>query len=211
MCGFAGFLDRSAGLPESEWQALLFNMVQAIAHRGPDDWGFWTDADAGLALAHCRLSILDLSSAGHQPMISPSGRFVIAFNGEIYNHLDLRKELAVQTWRGHSDTETLLAGFDARGVDGTIERAIGMFAFVVWDKTNLTLTLARDRLGEKPLYYGWQDETFLFGSELKALKPHPTFHAEIDRNALALFMRQTIFPRRIPSTTGYTNCYPDHC
>ena len=194
MCGFVGFVDTCACLPESEWQALLFNMVQAITHRGPDDWGFWTDADAGLALAHCRLSILDLSSAGHQPMISPSGRFVIAFNGEIYNHLDLRKELAMQAWRGHSDTETLLAGFDAWGVASAVKRAIGMFAFAVWDKTNLTLTLARDRLGEKPLYYGWHGETFLFGSELKALKPHPAFHAEIDRNALALFMRHNYIP-----------------
>ncbi len=194
MCGFAGFFDSCAGLPESEWQAVLFSMVQAITHRGPDDWGFWTDADAGLALAHCRLSILDLSSAGHQPMISPSGRFVIAFNGEIYNHLDLRKELAMHAWRGHSDTETLLASFDAWGVASAVKRAIGMFAFAVWDKTNLTLTLARDRLGEKPLYYGWHGETFLFGSELKALKLHPTFHAEIDRNALALFMRHNYIP-----------------
>ena len=194
MCGFAGFFDSCAGLPESEWQAVLFSMVQAITHRGPDDWGFWTDADAGLALAHCRLSILDLSSAGHQPMISPSGRFVIAFNGEIYNHLDLRKELAVHAWRGHSDTETLLAGFDAWGVASAVKRVIGMFAFAVWDKTNLTLTLARDRLGEKPLYYGWHGETFLFGSELKALKPHPAFRTEIDRNALALLMRHNYIP-----------------
>ena len=194
MCGFAGFLDSCAGLPESEWQAVLFSMVQAITHRGPDDWGVWTDTDAGLALAHCRLSILDLSSAGHQPMISPSGRFVIAFNGEIYNHLDLRKELAVHAWRGHSDTETLLAGFDAWGVASAVKRVIGMFAFAVWDKTNLTLTLARDRLGEKPLYYGWHGETFLFGSELKALKPHPAFRTEIDRNALALLMRHNYIP-----------------
>ena len=194
MCGFAGFLERCAAFPESEWQTVLFSMVQAIAHRGPDDWGVWTDTNAGLALAHCRLSILDLSSAGHQPMISPSGRFVIVFNGEIYNHLDLRKELAVQAWRGHSDTETLLAGFDAWGVAGTTERAIGMFAFVAWDKNNRTLTLGRDRLGEKPLYYGWQGETFLFGSELKALKLHPAFRGEINRNALALLMRHNYIP-----------------
>jgi len=194
MCGFAGFLNICSDMPESEWQNLLFSMVHAIAHRGPDDRGIWTDTNAGLALAHCRLSILDLSSAGHQPMISPSGRFVIVFNGEIYNHLELRRDLAAQAWHGHSDTETLLAGFDAWGIVGTTERAIGMFAFAAWDKNNRTLTLGRDRLGEKPLYYGWQGETFLFGSELKALKIHPAFRGEINRNALALLMRHNYIP-----------------
>lgn len=199
MCGIAGFLTSGSGLPCEGWYSVLRDMGQAIAHRGPDDAGVWTDIDAGVGLVHRRLSILDLSASGHQPMISPSGRYMIAFNGEIYNHLDLRGLLrdahnAELDWRGHSDTETLLAGFDTWGIAGTVERTIGMFAFAVWDKANRTLTLGRDRLGEKPLYYGWQDDTFLFGSELKALKAHPAFHAEIDRNALALLMRHNAIP-----------------
>jgi len=130
-------------------------------------------------------------------MVSPSGRFVIIFNGEIYNHLDLRKDLAEKSnysWRGHSDTETLLAGFDVWGIEETVKRSIGMFAFALWDKQEQTLTLGRDRVGEKPLYYGWQCETFLFGSELKALRAHPSFSAEIDRNSLTLFMRHGYVP-----------------
>lgn len=199
MCGIAGFLDNCTGLPGSDWQTVLCSVGQAISHRGPDDAGIWTDIGAGVGLVHRRLSILDLSAAGHQPMVSPSGRYVIVFNGEIYNHLDLRRLLretrnAMLDWRGHSDTETLLAGFDTLGIVGTVKRAVGMFAFAVWDKANHTLTLGRDRLGEKPLYYGWQGDTFLFGSELKALKAHPAFHAEIDRNALALMMRHNAIP-----------------
>ncbi len=199
MCGIAGFFCNGSGLPGPEWQAVLRGMGQAIAHRGPDDAGLWTDIDAGVGLVHRRLSILDLSVAGHQPMVSPSGRYVVVFNGEIYNHLDLRGLLrkarnAELDWRGHSDTETLLAGFDTWGIAGSIERAIGMFAFAVWDKANRTLTLGRDRIGEKPLYYGWQGDSFLFGSELKALKAHPAFRAEIDRNALALLMRHNAIP-----------------
>jgi len=199
MCGIAGFFGNGAGLPTTDWQAVLRGMGHVIAHRGPDDAGVWTDFDADVGLVHRRLSILDLSVAGHQPMVSPSGRYVIVFNGEIYNHLDLRGLLRVMRnveldWRGHSDTETLLAGFDTWGIAETVERAIGMFAFAVWDKANRTLTLGRDRLGEKPLYYGWQGDTFLFGSELKALKAHPDFRAEVDRNALALMMRHNAIP-----------------
>ena len=199
MCGFAGFLCSGPGLPREEWQAVLKGMGQTIAHRGPDDSGIWTDIDAGVGLVHRRLSILDLSAAGHQPMVSPSGRYVIAFNGEIYNHHDLRRLLrdarkAEFDWRGHSDTETLLAGFDTWGILETTHLAIGMFAFVVWDRANRTLTFARDRLGEKPLYYGWQGSTFLFGSELKAFKVHPAFRSAIDRNALALLVRHNYIP-----------------
>ncbi len=169
-------------------------MGAAIRHRGPDDAGIWRDADAGVALVHRRLSILDLSPSGHQPMQSGSGRYVVAFNGEIYNHLDLRASLQSVAWRGRSDTETLLAGFDAWGVRNTVQRAVGMFAFAVWDRRDRTLTLARDRLGEKPLYYGWQNNAFLFGSELKALRAHPDFHGEIDRHALTAFMRFSYVP-----------------
>lgn len=195
MCGFAGYLSPQATL----WgEPILQRMADTIARRGPDDAGYWLDAGAGVGLGHRRLSIVDLSPAGHQPMASGGGRYVIAFNGEIYNHLELRQQLAGISWRGHSDTETLLAGFDARGIQGTVERCVGMFAFAVWDKAMRTLTLARDRLGEKPLYYGWQgtgsQRAFLFGSELKALKAHPAFAADIDRGALCLLLRHNYIP-----------------
>jgi asparagine synthase (glutamine-hydrolysing) len=181
-------------------------MAQAISRRGPDDVGVWFDETLGIALGHRRLSIVDLSPAGHQPMLSANGTLVLAYNGEIYNHLTLRTELErtaqAPTWRGHSDTETLLAGFSAWGVQSTLERCIGMFAFALWNRTASTLTLGRDRLGEKPLYYGWQGQgagqgegaIFLFCSELKALKAHPAFRADIDRNALCLLMRHNCIP-----------------
>jgi asparagine synthase (glutamine-hydrolysing) len=180
-------------------------MVASLHHRGPDDEGVWLDSSAGVAFGHKRLSILDLSSAGHQPMVSGGGRYVVTFNGEIYNHLALRKQLDPpeqasvgtenrRSWRGHSDTETLLAGFESWGIEETIKRAVGMFALAVWDRESRTLTLARDRLGEKPLYYGWQGNVFLFGSELKALRAHPEFHAEINRDALALLLRHNYIP-----------------
>ena len=203
MCGIAGFLT-AAGTDSAE--AILSRMADAIRHRGPDDSGVWTDKPAGVGLAHRRLSIIDLSPAGHQPMVSPSGRYVVVFNGEIYNHLDLRAELevvgagatAVGGWRGHSDTETLLAGFDTWGIIATIERAIGMFAIAVWDRESQTLTLVRDRIGEKPLYYGWQGQggkaCFLFGSELKALRAHPDFCSQVNRDALCLLMRHNYIP-----------------
>jgi asparagine synthase (glutamine-hydrolysing) len=198
MCGFAGFIGNDANLLSSDWDTLLCKMGQVIQHRGPDDSGIWKDIDAGVGLTHRRLSILDLTAAGHQPMASASERFIIVFNGEIYNHLDLREELErsgiTQNWRGHSDTETLLAGFDYWGIHTTAQKTRGMFAFAVWDKLDHTLTLGRDRVGEKPLYYGWQGNSFLFGSELKALKVHPAFRAEIDRNALTLLMRYGYIP-----------------
>ncbi len=185
---------------------LVGRMSDVIRHRGPDDEGIWSDAHAGIALGHRRLSILDLSPAGHQPMVSVCGRYVLAFNGEIYNHLALRAdvekvgagETAGMRWRGHSDTETLLAGFSIWGIKPTVERCIGMFAFAVWDKKKRILTLGRDRLGEKPLYFGWQGKgeraCFLFGSEVKALAAHPSFAGEIDRDALCLLMRHNCIP-----------------
>ncbi len=191
MCGIAGFLSLARTEDPS---AILIRMADAIVHRGPDDAGVWTDEEAGVALAHRRLSILDLSPAGHQPMLSPSGRYVMVFNGEIYNHLTLRQRLAGYGWRGHSDTETLLAGFERWGVEATLKKSVGMFAIALWDRETATLTLARDRLGEKPLYYGWQGDALLFGSELKALKAHPMFRAEIDRDALTLFLRHNAIP-----------------
>lgn len=196
MCGLAGYLAGTASACIRDSESILRRMGDTIRSRGPDSAGYWWD-ESGISLAHRRLSILDLSPAGHQPMHSASGRYVIAFNGEIYNHLTLRSDLQSQgtapNWQGHSDTETLLAGFDAWGIKATVERCIGMFAFAVWDKQERLLTLGRDRLGEKPLYYGWQGDGdrafFLFGSELKALKAHPAFNADIDRDALCLLMR----------------------
>jgi len=187
-------------------------MADTIISRGPDDFGTWQDEVTGIGLAHRRLSIVDLSSAGHQPMFSVSGRYVIAFNGEIYNHLDLRTELgrskAAASWRGHSDTETLLAGFDAWGIRKTLEQAVGMFAFAVWDRQSNTLTLARDRLGEKPLYYGWMNGVFLFGSELKALKAHPVWKGEVDRGALSLYMRHNYIPTPYSIYKGISKLRP---
>jgi asparagine synthase (glutamine-hydrolysing) len=193
VCGLTGFLQ-PRGFSADVAQATAEAMSRKIAHRGPDDWGVWTDAVFGIALSHRRLSVLDLSAAGHQPMVSGSGRFVIAFNGEIYNHLELRKELGEIAWRGHSDTETLLAGFDAWGVESTLARAVGMFAIALWDREERSLCIARDRLGEKPLYYGWQGDALLFGSELKALKSHPAFRGEINRDALTLLLRHNYIP-----------------
>ncbi len=275
MCGLTGFWQ-SGGFSPERATVMLEGMATAIAHRGPDDAGVWVDADAGIGLAHRRLSILDLSPAGHQPMQSSSGRYVIVFNGEIYNYQELRRELEnihphscpdavelssevpspnggglgrgcdragelpvlTQTsklltcpppslppmegganstalppspppsrgresslagegsrrWRGQSDTEVMLAAFDAWGVKASLQRLVGMFAFALWDRAERTLTLARDRLGEKPLYYGWSGGVFLFGSELKALRAHPAFRADIDRNALTLLLRHSYIP-----------------
>ena len=193
MCGFVGFIERD----RARATELATAMADQIRHRGPDDSGVWEDLSLGVVLAHRRLSILDLSPAGHQPMRSASGRFVIAFNGEIYNHLELRTELdslGETGWRGHSDTETLLMGFDVWGIESTLTRAVGMFAFAVVDRQSREITLARDRLGEKPLYYGWQGDAFLFGSELKALKRHPKWQGTIDTEALANYMRLSYVP-----------------
>ena len=196
MCGFLGFFGGEIGSDGDE--ALLRSMADTLIHRGPDDGGVWCDGVKRIGLGHRRLAVVDLSPAGHQPMISASERYVIAFNGEIYNHLDLRLELKEQTWRGHSDTETLLAGIEAWGLEATLKKSIGMFAFALWDRQTHSLMLARDRMGEKPLYYGWQgsgnERVFLFGSELKALKAHPAFVAEIDRGALCLMLRHNYIP-----------------
>jgi asparagine synthase (glutamine-hydrolysing) len=196
MCGIAGFLTHDAARSEDAMRASVRAMSDAIAHRGPDDSGTWVNGEAGVALGHRRLSILDLSAAGHQPMASLDGRFVISFNGEIYNFLELRGDLENRghEFRGHSDTEVLLAGFSEWGVDETLKRSNGMLAIAVWDAHTRTLTLARDRLGKKPLYYGWFGDTLLFGSELKALFRHPRFEWEIDRDALGQFIRYSWLP-----------------
>lgn len=197
MCGLTGYWQVTGHSAEAA-EAIVGKMACQITHRGPDDQGVWTDSDAGIALAHRRLSILDLSPQGHQPMLSHCGRYVIAFNGEVYNFAALREALektgAAPAWRGHSDTEVMLAAIAAWGLEAALKQFVGMFAFAMWDRETRTLSLARDRLGEKPLYYGWQGDTFLFGSELKALRAHPAFRAEIDRDALTLFLRHNAIP-----------------
>jgi asparagine synthase (glutamine-hydrolysing) len=193
MCGLAGFIDRDIHYPE----AVLQRMTDAIKHRGPDDEGHWCDKDAGVALGHRRLSILDLSPAGHQPMHSASGRFVIAFNGEIYNHGLVRAELerlAHRQWRGHSDTEVILEAFETWGVEAATKRFIGMFGIALWDRKERVLHLIRDRLGEKPLYYGMVGTSFLFSSELKAMCCFPNWEGVINRDALALLLRHNYIP-----------------
>ena len=171
-------------------------MADAVRMRGPDDSGEWADG-CGIAFGFRRLSIIDLSAAGHQPMVSPDGRFVLAMNGEIYNHGELRAMLdptRTTPWLGHSDTETLLAGFGEWGVRATLERAVGMFALALWDRAERRLHLARDRFGEKPLYYGWSDKAFVFGSDLKSLRRFPGFNAGIDRDVLALYLQYNCVP-----------------
>jgi asparagine synthase (glutamine-hydrolysing) len=199
MCGFAGIIDFSRGTGGQSLRATVARMANTLRHRGPDHAGIWIDTAAGVALGHRRLSILDLSPEGHQPMVSASGRYVIVFNGEIYNCPQLRRELDQATppslfFRGHSDTEVMLAAFEHWGVQPAIRRMNGMFAFALWDRYERVLYLGRDRLGEKPLYYGWIGETFLFGSELKALRCHPDFSPAINRHALALYMRHNCIP-----------------
>ncbi|MCB2189292.1 MAG: asparagine synthase (glutamine-hydrolyzing) [Deltaproteobacteria bacterium] len=199
MCGLAGFLGGSA-LGTEDPAALALAMAGALAHRGPDDRDAWADPAAGVALGHCRLAILDLSPQGRQPMHAHDGRLVLAYNGEIYNYREIRERLEREdpglsgAWRGRSDSEVLLEAVARWGLVATLERVNGMFALAVWDRETRQLCLARDRLGEKPLYYGRQGRSFLFGSELKALARHPDFRREVDREALALFMRHGYVP-----------------
>ena len=173
-------------------------MTDTIKHRGPDDEGWWLDNQTGIALGHRRLSIIDLSPTGHQPMVSENGRFVIAYNGEIYNYRELRRELtrldSPPSFRGTSDTEVMLAAFECWGIVSSLKRFIGMFAFALWDRKDRLLYLARDRLGEKPLYYGWAGDHFIFGSELKSLQKHPRWQGRLNRDAVALLMRYAYIP-----------------
>ncbi|HEY9874069.1 MAG TPA: asparagine synthase (glutamine-hydrolyzing) [Candidatus Obscuribacterales bacterium] len=196
MCGIAGFLDLSCQLESDRLQATVVQMANTLIHRGPDDGGTWVDASSGIALGHRRLSIVDLSPQGHQPMLSANGRYAIVFNGEIYNFLELRQTLEHlgHRFRGHSDTEIMLASFSEWGLEQAVKRFNGMFAFALWDTQERVLHLGRDRLGEKPLYYGWVGQTFLFGSELKALKAHPHFKCEINPDALTLYLRHNCIP-----------------
>lgn len=194
MCGIAGVLE--SGVTAGQWEEQLRAMNEALVHRGPDDAGILFDADAGAGLAHRRLSVLDLSKLGRQPMVSASGRYRITYNGEIYNFQDLRKTLAAagHTFRSETDTEVLLAAIEAWGIEAALRECNGMFAFALWDHNERKLHLARDRVGIKPLYYGWQGSTFLFASELKGLRRHPAFRREINRNAVSLLLRHGYIP-----------------
>lgn len=209
MCGIAGVLSSSGVSRE-----MLDRMAATLAHRGPDDEGVWLDTDAGVGLANRRLAIIDLSPAGHQPILSSDGGFVLTFNGEIYNHPDLRRELEAngaapeEGWRGHSDTEVLLQAICTWGLQGAVERCVGQFAFALWDRRARRLSLVRDRFGEKPLYYGWVGKDFVFASELKAIRVHPGFAGEIDRRALRLFAARTYIPAPLSIYRGIFKLQP---
>ena len=193
MCGIVGLVGRF-----EHKETLLAQSCDRIAHRGPDSHGFWEEADSGVAFGHVRLAIQDLSEQGHQPMASADQRFMLVFNGEIYNHPQLRQALEqdgyAHAWRGHSDTETILAGLMIWGVQETLKQMVGMFAIAVWDRQTRNLVLARDRFGEKPLYYGYTPDGLMFASELKALMPLPGFDAHLNRDAIALFLRHNYIP-----------------
>ena len=209
MCGIVGLVGES-----SRDAALLSRMAGSIAHRGPDDQGTWIDVEAGVALANRRLAVIDLSPQGHQPMHSSNGRYVLTFNGEIYNHAEIRKELDRSGatpeggWRGHSDTETLIEAIATLGLEPALSRCVGMFAFALWDRQERKLSLVRDRFGEKPLYYGWVGKDFIFASELKAIRTHPRFDGQIDRGALALFASRTYVPAPLSIYRGLFKLEP---
>jgi len=191
MCGIAGYWNSTRRIASAETVCAI---ADAIRLRGPDDHGEWTDSETGIALAHRRLSIIDLTREGHQPMPSPSGRYVITFNGEVFNFEDVRAELPDVPWRGRSDTEVMLAAFEKWGIRPAVQRFVGMFAFAVWDRQERELYLVRDRLGIKPLYYGYSGGVLMFGSELKALRAHPAFNSKINRGAIMLLMRHNYIP-----------------
>lgn len=209
MCGITGFLQ-SGGQNVLDMKVAVRQMTDTLLHRGPDAGGVWVDATAGVALGHRRLAIVDLSPTGAQPMISAADRYVIVFNGEIYNFREIRCQLEARGrhFRGTSDTEVMLAAFEEWGITDSVPRLNGMFAFAVWDRTEHTLYLCRDRLGEKPLYYGYAADVFLFGSELKALVRHPKFHRSIDRNALALYLRHNYIPAPYSIYQGISKLSP---
>ncbi|MBS0472151.1 MAG: asparagine synthase (glutamine-hydrolyzing) [Proteobacteria bacterium] len=214
MCGIVGFLDKSGAMGSDKLGALIKSMTDKVAHRGPDGDGTFVDAESGLALGHRRLAIIDTSPTGAQPMTSADGRWVISFNGEIYNYLEMRRRLDDRAtpphWRGSSDTEVLVEAASAYGFEEMLKQANGMFALSVWDRRERTLYLARDRMGEKPLYYGWQGSTFLFASELKALVAHPAFERRIEPSAVSLYLAHGYVPNPLCIYRGMAQLEPGH-
>ena len=196
MCGIAGVLDPAASTAADRLGALASAMASSLVHRGPDASGLWVDADAGVALGHQRLAVIEPGPGGDQPMVSAGGRWVVAYNGEVYNHPELRHRLecAGTRFRSGSDTEVLVAAVEEWGVDSALDACEGMFAAALWDRQDRRLHLLRDRFGEKPLYYGWVGRIFAFGSELKAMCTLPGFVAELDRRAVARFLRSQLHP-----------------
>lgn len=216
MCGLVGFLGGALKRHPLQNEQILRDMSGKIVSRGPDQDGVWVNNTGDFGFAHRRLAILDLTDAGAQPMQSKSHRYVIVFNGEVYNHIDLREEINLSGipigWKGHSDTETLLAAIELWGIERALKKVVGMFAFALWDRDLNFLHLARDRMGEKPVYYGWQGagptRSFLFGSELKALKAHPSFSAKIDRGSLSLLLRYSYIPAPYSIYKGISKLEP---
>ena len=210
MCGIAGYISPQLANRE----AVALAMANSIKHRGPDSAGVWLDPVPGVGLSHRRLSIIDLSQAGAQPMVSANGRLVLCFNGEIYNHHALRQQVEDAgwsvSWRGHSDTETLLAAIQLWGIGKTLPKLNGMFAIALWDRDRHVLSLARDRFGEKPLYYGRAGESFLFGSELKAVRTHPHWSGKVDRDVLSLYFRHAYVPDPYCIYEGLNKLPPAH-
>ena len=212
MCGFVGFLDLKKAMSNDNMKSLVARMALRIESRGPDDSGEWVDEAAGIALGHRRLSIIDLSPMGHQPMVSLSGRSVISYNGEVYNFAEIRAELEALgvAFRGHSDTEVLLEACEHWGTKNAIKKFIGMFAFAIWDRDQRTLTLARDRMGIKPLYWGRVGDVVFFGSQPKAFAPHPMWKSEINRDALSGYMRHNYIPAPLSIFRGIQKLKPGH-
>lgn len=196
MCGIVGFVNVNSSGNADEMRSLCASMTDSLSHRGPDGSGIWVDEKAGIALGHRRLAIIDLTESGHQPMVSSSGRYVIILNGEIYNFRAIRAELEslACSFLGHSDTEVALSAIERWGFDAALSKFNGMFAFALWDRRDRILRLVRDRMGEKPLYYGWMGGSFIFASELKALREYPDFRVEVDRDSLELYLRYAYVP-----------------
>ena len=212
MCGIAGLLDPAASTGADRLGALASAMALSLVHRGPDSGGRWVDADAGVALGSRRLAVIELGSGGAQPMVSSGGRWVLAYNGEVYNHLELRRRLEGEGSRfsGGSDTEVLVAAVERWGIDRALDACEGMFAAALWDRRERHLHLVRDRFGEKPLYYGWVGRLFAFGSELKALCTLPGFTAELDRQAVARYLRHNCIPAPDTIYRGVRKLLPGH-
>lgn len=208
MCGIAGFFNPKHITLPSDWNTILLKMGEAIKLRGPDSFGTYLEKHDGIGFSHRRLAILDLSPLGHQPMTSSSGRFIICFNGEIYNHLDIRADLNQTSFKSSSDTETLLEAFEVWGIEETIKKTVGMFAIAIWDQKDKKLFLIRDRLGEKPLYYGYQSGVFLFGSEVSAITSHPSFENKLDENAISSYLQLGYIPQPLSIYKGIKKLPP---